>query len=109
MKALWIALIAALQLCVGVTLSAAAVEADRCEVHHVTMSKQDVPIEYGYPSPELFRFMEAAAKLFPHSGMPLQGGCVINQNSPHSRQVFVCSRCRSEAAAWLEAKKRAKH
>lgn len=47
-------------------------------------------------------FLNAAYAQFPHSGMPVEGGCVVGDNSPKTREVFVCSRCHAEAVAWLK-------
>jgi len=80
-------------------------ESDICEVHQLKMSRQQVEIRYGLPNAHDMAFLGAAYKQFPHSGMPLEGGCVIRDNSPQSAEVFVCPRCHTEALAWLNKHK----
>jgi hypothetical protein len=80
-------------------------ESDICEVHHLKMSRQQVEIRYGLPNAHDMEFLQATYAKFPHSGMPLEGGCVIGDNSPRSAEVFVCPRCHTEAVAWLEEHK----
>ena len=80
-------------------------DSDICEVHQVKMTRQEVEIRYGMPDAHDMAFLEATYKQFPHSGMPLEGGCVINDNAPRSAKVFVCPRCHTEAVAWLEEHK----
>jgi hypothetical protein len=80
-------------------------ESDICEVHQLKMTRQQVEIRYGMPNAHDMAFLEAAYKQFPHSGMPLEGGCIIQDNSPQSAAVFVCPRCHIEALAWLNEHK----
>ena len=71
-----------------------------CYVHHVAMTKREVPVAYGLIAftPDDLRLM----KKFPFQGQAF-GGCVITAESPAEREVWVCSDCQSDAQKYARS------
>lgn len=87
----------------GVKLDVVA--AALCEVHHVALGSDTVPISYGMPMPSELERLQASFTQFPNAKTQVLGGCVIEDNSPQTATVSFCPQCREEQAKWLEAHK----
>ncbi len=70
-----------------------------CEVHHIEMEGQVVPIIYGLPQggdiPQ-----EARWTLFPHAEQSVSGGCVVLSEAPTTAQIKVCPQCVEAKTKW---------
>lgn len=70
--------------------------ARNCEIHHVPMRWEEVPISYGLVlAPR--GYFELRPKWFPHSGEVL-GGCVVGLE--RMTWTFVCPKCREASVNW---------
>src|SRR3954452_24661169 len=69
-----------------------------CEVHHVALTPDTVPIAYG---DRVFdpRY-EEARKGFPHANLESRRGCVIDSDSPTRARVLYCPECRKAESAF---------
>ncbi len=70
-----------------------------CEVHHIKMARQTVPIHYGlwnYPD----GYLEAKAIYFPHGWEYVNGGCFIQKQK--EMQIYVCPQCKKAEQAFLQ-------
>ena len=72
-----------------------------CEIHHLRMRPQLVPILYGLPTQDslYLRELSVRAQQFPHRSGPVLGGCVVSSESPRQAKVWVCAKCE---AAWKQ-------
>lgn len=70
-----------------------------CHVHHVSMIKETVPVEYGLPTESPPYKAESAR--FPFARRFVQGGCVIDGNSPKTAEGFVCPECLDAERRWI--------
>src|SRR6266700_2513515 len=69
-----------------------------CEVHHVKMERQTVPIHYGlmgYPE----GYLEAKAIYFPHGWEYVNGGCLVRKQK--EMQIDVCPQCKKANEAFV--------
>jgi hypothetical protein len=69
-----------------------------CEVHHVKMERQTVPIHYGlwnYPD----GYLEAKAIYFPHGWEYVNGGCFVQKQK--EMQIYVCPQCKKANNAFM--------
>jgi hypothetical protein len=74
-----------------------------CEVHHIEMTRKDVPVNYGHPGLGPSAAFRAAEKQeFPNSPRDLEGGCNV-RNRDDRAIVWSCARCESARAAYIAA------
>lgn len=73
-----------------------------CAVHQVKMTRTSVPIMYGLPlwNEKTTARSKASAKLFPHAGDSLEGGCLVDSRNPKQAMVFVCPDCQGKSQRW---------
>jgi TonB family protein len=80
-----------------------------CEVHHLPMTVELVPLSYGLPrgvvpdSPEAAaqgRWWDAQANLFPNAPRRKLGGCSVSSET--QAEVYICPACRAERDRWFE-------
>jgi hypothetical protein len=78
---------------------------DVCEIHHLRMSPQVVPILYGLPVQDsvYLRELTVRAERFPHRSGPVLGGCVVSSESPRQAKLWVCPKCDVAWKEWLAA------
>jgi hypothetical protein len=79
-----------------------------CEIHHLHMKPQLVPILYGLPTQDsvYLRELSVRAQQFPHRSGPVLGGCVVSSESPRQAKVWVCAKCDAAWKQWLEAQQK---
>ena len=79
-----------------------------CEIHHLRMSPQLVPILYGLPTQDsvYLRELNVRAQQFPHRSGPELGGCVVSSESPRQAEVWVCTKCDAAWKQWLAAQEK---
>ena len=71
-----------------------------CDVHHVAMKRDTVPIAYG---DRVFdpRYAAAAERGFPYANLESRRGCVVESDSPTHARVLYCPECRKAEAAFV--------
>jgi len=77
-------------------------ESALCEVHHIKMTRAEVPISYGLPFVDanaLARYA-ASTNAFPHARKYVLGGCCVSPDSPTNVIVYICPECRKAANEW---------
>ena len=74
-----------------------------CEVHHVKMKQESIPVVYGLPvrDEETQRMWEAERLYFPNAKNIKLGGCIVSDNSPDSAVTWECHLCRRARNEWL--------
>ena len=72
----------------------------RCNVHSDLMTKEEVPILYGFVVQDK-RYREAYEK-FPNANSVVHGGCVMTPSSPQYETVYVCRSCREAESRVLK-------
>ena len=77
--------------------------ASTCEIHHLPMTKTNVPITYG-----LIRLNEwgkalytASSNNFPHASEDVLAGCLVGDDSPSQATIYVCSQCQEARKQWV--------
>jgi len=71
-----------------------------CEVHHLPLRPEILPMVYGMPATDP-GFDDAKKRLFPHWWETFNGGCV---GGPKYGKVLTCYQCRSAYYLWKRAK-----
>jgi hypothetical protein len=69
-----------------------------CEVHHVKLQKDVLPISYGLFDMPSFEYLNAHKTLFPHSSEHSYGGCVVEKY--RYAEVLYCEQCRTAQEQW---------
>jgi len=74
-----------------------------CNVHHVQMHKEMVPIIYGLLIEEPGVGPSSKTRLyhFPFADKYSVGGCDVMPNSPKKELIFVCPECLSQEQQWI--------
>ncbi len=90
----------------------AAYEPLVCEVHHVGMRAEVVPINYGLPvwgatskegrtfAPSMDPPREVRKRRFPHAEHVARGGCCVSNLSPMTARIRVCAECEKAEQQW---------
>jgi hypothetical protein len=85
-----------------------------CEVHHVEMRAELVPIHYGTPvsmfrNPDGTRRLapeeidpDLRQKLYPHAAHSTWGGCVVSNHSAQSARIRICTDRERDEQRWRE-------
>ena len=75
-----------------------------CNVHHVEMNKEKVPIIYGLiiEEPGVGPNYKTRMKRFPFADRFSLGGCVVMENSPEEELIYVCPACLVAQQRWIE-------
>lgn len=94
-------------------------EPGSCPVHHASLLKDKVEIEYGLIA---FKkgYLSAEEKYFPYANTREFGGCIIEteidpcagksiQTSPRFAEVLYCKKCRIAKAEWLKNHKKTRY
>lgn len=75
-----------------------------CPVHHVPLWKETRRIAYGLIPGEGdgcdSNRAKAAEQFFPYANSKVDGGCVTSADSPKTREVLYCPKCRAVEKAW---------
>jgi hypothetical protein len=71
-----------------------------CELHHVQMTKTNVPIFYGLFRRNALQEARHAAQtnIFPHVADEILGGCILND--PTNAIIYVCPACLTVESRW---------
>ena len=83
-------------------------QSDVCEIHHLRMRPELVPVLYGLPTQDsvYLRELSVRAQQFPHRSGPELGGCVVSSESPRQAKVWVCAKCDAAWKQWLVAQQK---
>lgn len=78
-----------------------------CEVHHITMRKEEVPLDFGYGGPRPFRSARGDAPSyetwvaeFPHYIEVAHGGCV--DYGERTAMIYRCEQCKAAFLQWRD-------
>jgi hypothetical protein len=73
-----------------------------CELHHTQMSRQMVPISFGYPV--VGEEYAAATAQFPHAAAHYDAGCAVEPKLLKTKvPVYVCAECKRAEHSWALA------
>lgn len=84
------------------TVNATRDRSDVCELHHVHMEKKKVPIYYGMLARTDYgvAYHSARTNLFLHTDVGVEGGCIVDSNSPTQVLIYVCPQCQLARSHW---------
>ena len=78
-----------------------------CEVHHISMRREEVPLDFGYGGPRPFRSMrgeppsdDVCMAKFPHYIEVAHGGCV--DYGERTAMVYRCEQCKAAFLHWRD-------
>lgn len=82
-------------------------ESGVCELHHVALADDVIPITYGLPKRDAPGFEEAERAMFPNHAARYLGGCVLDEE--HWVAVACCPSCRAAELEWERTSAEAGH
>lgn len=73
-----------------------------CPIHHVPLKRETLKIVYGLipDEPSNCDRVKVAEQYFPYANSVVYGGCVVGPDSPKTKDVPYCSKCRAAEKAW---------